>query len=73
MTPYLANDEARCRPGCVDRRDTCGRFLAPLPTRGACIVDGAQQQLQWVACPLYIAASQCVPPVVDTRRVHPGF
>lgn len=70
MKPWLPADVARCRPGCAARRDTCGRFLAPLPKANASVVDGAQLH-PYMACPLYIAASTCTPPAAPARRVHP--
>lgn len=74
MTPYLPADWTRCRPGCAARRDTCGRFLAPLPAAGAIVEDFAKvwNLSPHDTCAWYRAASRCTvqaftPPA---RRVH---
>lgn len=69
MTPYLDPDEPRCRPGCgTSLRDTCGRFLAPLPAGCARVVDGAKH---WhgTPCEGYLPASECLPPSPPGRGV----
>ena len=72
MTPFLAADVARCRPGCATQRATCGRFLAPLPAVGGSIVDGEKAWPTQPYCGGYMPASECTAPAAgEARRVHP--
>lgn len=36
---YLSHAEPRCEPSQCDRKDTCARYLAPLPPSNATIAD----------------------------------
>lgn len=73
---YLSVQEARCEPsGVCDRKDTCARYLAPIPTTGARIEDFNRSPigLDWFKspCQAWVSAQNKPlqqPPVI---RRHP--
>jgi hypothetical protein len=72
---WLAADVARCEPRALPacRRDTCARYLAPLPAQGASLADfNLERSAYSLPCGYWISAASAHPvPVAPPRRVHP--
>lgn len=72
---WLAADVTRCEPSAAPpcRRDSCARYLAPLPAHGSSMADFNLQRVSphWPCLQWLCAAAARLPEPAPQRRVHP--